>query len=135
MKFSFLIPVIYFVFIPAKLPAQFTGVNTYAQSDKNGSWTFTLYDAHILKTTFLPTNYKTNEQVSNAVIIKPGLTKIRYPAIEVLVKKNDGIHYTYSGKKIVLKNYFDSGLFRGFRFLLGEGEQVFGARERSIPLS
>ncbi len=112
-----------------------------------GKWTFTNYPDKIIKVTFLPTGSTRNEQVSDAVILKP-LSK--FP----LVKKTKEMEtvffqdqsyaqlnetgidfYTSNNKLLSLLNTFYSNEKRGFRFSLQSDEKIFGTGERSIPLN
>jgi oligosaccharide 4-alpha-D-glucosyltransferase len=113
-------------------------VTTYAQ-EKNtylspqGKWTFTLYKGNIVKTTLQPINYLHNEQVSNAVIAMPVDFTTPYKNFAVDISSGN-INYYHQADTLFMLNYFDSGVYKGFRFQLKNNEKVFGTGERSLPL-
>ena len=106
-----------------------------------GNWQFTQYPGQIIKTTFSPYGYKYNEQVSNAVILK-GIGK---PKTNQVLFSNQEIIYALhksvlSGDPdpasfVTLSEYFDSGIYKGFKFVLKADEKIFGTGERSIPMN
>jgi oligosaccharide 4-alpha-D-glucosyltransferase len=115
------------------------GVNIQAQdahpfSTSRGKWTFALYGGNVTKTTFSPSNYLRNEQISNAVILQPAAFTAAYKefAIDVPAGK---INYYSGSDTLFMLNYFDSISYKGFRFHLSNDEQIFGAGERSVPLN
>jgi len=95
-----------------------------------GKWEFRLY-RNSIKSTFTPNNYKTNEQVSNAVIYKPSKDSKMDQPVNVL-SREDGSFIFYN--KLILLKYFDSSSHKGFKFLLRQGEKIFGTGERSLPM-
>lgn len=109
-----------------------------------GSWSFELYGSNIIKTTFHPYGYTTNEQISNAVIKKPSTREkisvntrkqlIDFGGIvKVLMKESKYSFQFGSEEKNVLAEYFSEHEYRGFRFHLKDGEQIFGGGERALP--
>ena len=111
-----------------------------------GEFIFREYANNIIKITWQPKRYQTNENVSDAVILKQlqsqsykKLSKVRYH--ESIFFKNtridfeDGkIHFT-GNKNIVVHSVFQNEGFSGFRFKLEPGEKIFGGGERAIPLN
>jgi oligosaccharide 4-alpha-D-glucosyltransferase len=90
-----------------------------------GKWTFQQYTTHIIKVTYQPKGYSTNENISDAVILKstvlnPTLVKINGDTITIGNARLVGTHQTNE--------------YRGFRFLLREGERISGGGERALPL-
>ncbi|MBC7887654.1 MAG: DUF5110 domain-containing protein [Ferruginibacter sp.] len=125
-------------------------LTTTGQTEKiktaGGEFTFQQYAKNIIKLTYQPKGYLTNENVSDAVILKPLLVKSRKkifePPFEQSVFFNNyridferGKIYFGSGKKIVLDNVFQKDEWNGFRFSLQPGEKIFGGGERAIPLN
>src|SRR4051812_8799025 len=97
-----------FVLLPVLFATQVFSQNAPVKySDKKGTWTFTAYNANVIKTTFQPFGYIHNEQISNAVIEKPSTVKIRFPNVEVFDNKDGRIRYMHSGKKLLVLDYFD----------------------------
>jgi oligosaccharide 4-alpha-D-glucosyltransferase len=98
-----------------------------------GTWKMERYASGIVKTSFEPVNYITNEQVSNAVIASPrndgtSSTKVSF------TPNSQGISYSFLSTSLVLSGYFDSAGHRGFRFELATGEKITGTGERSVPV-
>jgi len=91
----------------------------------SGVWTFTEYAANIIKISFTPKGYTTNENISNAVNSK-ALAGHKIP-----VTANDE-SATVAGKLIRI---FQKGAYRGFTVALNEGEKIFGGGERALPLN
>jgi hypothetical protein len=54
-----------------------------AQECAEGRWSFQLYGNHVIKNTFQPNDYFNNEQLSNAVIMKPSA------GIKITLRKQD----------------------------------------------
>ena len=94
---------------------------------QNGVWTFTQYASNIIKISFLPKGYNTNENISDAVIAKP-LQQITIP-----VKVEDNI--VYINKKIKIAAPINVNAFNGFDITLTDSEKVFGGGERALPLN
>jgi oligosaccharide 4-alpha-D-glucosyltransferase len=108
--------------------------DTSSFTTQNGKWTFALFKDGITRGRFIHLNYSFGEQVSNAVIVKPVLftNAYKYFAIDLPAGTIDFYH---GADTVLLLNYFDSAGNKGFRFRLREGEQIFGAGERSVPLN
>lgn len=115
------------------------------QTDE-GCWSFELFGNDIIKTTFSPVNYTTDEQLSDAVIGKP------YPAHNVRIRRkhqqiafddiasinfrNGKYHYNFhNATSDVTAEYYTVNEFRGFRFKLDETERIFGGGERGLPMN
>ena len=112
-----------------------------------GNWIFSQYPNNIIKATFTPKGSSHNEQLSDAVLIKP--TAI-LPTL-----KADGSNATFSwnrkafvevnsegvaltpqnGKTVSLLQTFYNDSSRGFKFSLRPGEMIFGTGERSLPMN
>jgi len=111
-----------------------------------GEFIFQQYAFNIIKLTWQPKGYLTNENISDAVILKPlqqkSHKKIFEPPLEesVFFKNtridfNKGRIYFNSGKNIVMDNVFHKDEFAGFQFKLQPGEKIYGGGERAIPLN
>lgn len=101
-------------------------LHSFSQS---GSWKVEQYTSAIIKVTYTPLQYKTGENVSDAVIINP--------------MKSISIPYKIEDKKITvgLKNkvqvsYAESSdAFKGLSVTLSEKEKIYGGGERALPLN
>lgn len=111
-----------------------------------GKWSFQLFGDNIIKTTFQPIGYTTNEQVSNAVIGKPTHGKklgvhnsgmaVDFTTAAGVILKEEKYSYQFGGEeKDVQASYFSEHGYRGFRFLLQSDEQIFGGGERALPMN
>jgi oligosaccharide 4-alpha-D-glucosyltransferase len=99
-----------------------------------GSWKMEQFPSGILKVVFEPLNYTTNEQVSNAVLLKP----VRGQALDtkpIMNGGNKGFTVVNARRNIEMLGYFDSASYKGFRFKLFPGEKIMGTGERSVPLN
>ena len=93
-------------------------------------WQYSLYPGNIIKTTFTLQGQSPALQISNAVIEKPLTDKA-----EKFIQFLDGsTRYVVDESAATLLRYFEAGGFRGFQFSLSEGEKIYGAGERSVPL-
>ena len=103
----------------------------FAQSRKvvvqNGVWTFSQYASNIIKISFLPKGYTTNENISDAVIAKP-LQQITIP-----IKVEEST--VYINKKIKIAAPIKVDAFNSFDITLEDSEKVFGGGERALPLN
>jgi oligosaccharide 4-alpha-D-glucosyltransferase len=109
-------------FIRNIISAQPTSLITQA-----GKWTFQQYNNIIIKLTFQPVGYSTNENISDAVILKP-LPSQKPSAIRI---KGDSI---FVGNACLIK-YQNNNVYKGFQFLLQDDEKIFGGGERAISLN
>ncbi len=99
-----------------------------------GTWLMEQFGSGIVKVVFEPVNYLNNEQVSNAVLIKP--TNVSVAGVSVVtIPGNKGFYLQFAKKKIRLQDYFDSAAHKGFRFELLPGEKITGTGERSVPIN
>jgi len=92
-----------------------------------GKWTIQQYSTHIIKLTFQPKGYTTNENISDAVILKP-TNNTHQPAFK---RKGDTLFI--GNAKLVQTCQAEQ--YRGFRFLLDKNEMIFGGGERALPLN
>jgi len=93
----------------------------------DGEWSFTQYEKNIIKVTFKPGTYTTNENVSDAVLAKP-LTDITIP---YSVKENE-VYVGANKIKITAPVKVDN--YNAFRIALNANEKIFGGGERALPL-
>jgi oligosaccharide 4-alpha-D-glucosyltransferase len=104
---------------------------TAAQSDKpvSGKWKIYQYPHSIIKIVYEPVNYKTNENISDAVILKPQKT-ITTPfetiGDSISVGKNKKVKVTYSD---------GNDGYRGFKIQLNDQDKIYGGGERALPLN
>lgn len=87
------------------------------------------YSPGIYKAVFLPRGYKTPENISDAVILKPsqkaGITLAKYIKARPIAV----------GKKISITGIYTDGEKKGFSFKLQPGEEIYGGGERAINLN
>jgi oligosaccharide 4-alpha-D-glucosyltransferase len=113
---------------------------------KDGEWTFQSFTNAVIKTTFKPADYARNEQVSDAVFLKPpavttkvtaGISQtIEYENLASVVIQRDKLYYKMGpAVKVKSASYFVQGANRGFRFQLSDNEQFFGSGERALPMN
>ncbi len=95
-------------------------------------WTVTSYGSDVVKLTLHPDGYKTNENITDAVISKPAAIQ----PVPVLSKgEGGGVILSVSGKTIsCLPLKREQGEY-GFRFPLRSGEKIFGGGSRALPLN
>lgn len=87
----------------------------------------TAYADNIIKVTMsVPRTGWRNEQLSDAVILKPSARK---PAVDYLFKDN-----SISVRNVEI-SIFDSAEFAGFSIALQPNEKIFGGGERALPLN
>jgi oligosaccharide 4-alpha-D-glucosyltransferase len=96
---------------------------------QSGSWQFTQYAANIIKVNFKPTAYTTNENVSDAVLLR------RQMQITIPFTVEDNIAFIGTGKKISITAPEKNNGFNSFKIILREGEKIFGGGERALPLN
>jgi len=96
---------------------------------KDGTWTFTQYASNIIKISFKPNGYITNENVSDAVIKKP-VQRISIPVIA-----EGDIVYVGDHKKIKISAPAKKDEFNSFDIILNDSEKIFGGGERALPLN
>lgn len=111
-----------------------------------GTFTFQQFAKNIIQLKYQPNVYMTNENVSDAVILKPlqfksfkRIAEVRFQ--ESVIFSNTSIDYNKGkllfgeNKSIVLEEVFQKDEFNGFRFKLQPGEQIFGGGERAISIN
>ncbi|MFZ4057502.1 MAG: glycoside hydrolase family 31 protein [Ferruginibacter sp.] len=94
-----------------------------------GEWTVQPYADNIVKLTFTPTGYTTNENFTEAVITQPAAVKGMHVEVEeggITMGNND---------ELVMKSIFSKDGYRGFQFVLAPDEKIFGGGERALPLN
>jgi len=99
----------------------------YKTACQNGTLRYRQYAPNIIKLTFEPAGYPTNEKITDAVILQPSATNAA-PMIKI---KGD----TISIGNAVLTGTHQTNGYRGFDFLLPDGEMIFGGGERALPLN
>src|SRR5690242_6391792 len=113
---------------------------------KEGLWTFQPFGNNIIKTTYKPAGYTKTEQVSDAVITKPGpLVATVTNGITQTIDLENGISIVLQREKIYYKfnkvvkvksaSYFSQGDNKGFKYQLTDNEQFFGGGERALPMN
>ena len=113
--------------LPASCLFCFVAIFSFAQQ---GTVKFKVesYADNIIKVTRIGSKQWQNENVSDAVILKP---QIKNNAVRVDYAKEDGI--LVNGKVII--KLFDSTGHKGFVFSLASDEMIFGGGERALPLN
>ncbi len=121
-----------------------------AQSERiktaSGTFTFKQFAKNIIQVKYQPNDYLTNENVSDAVILKPlafkSSKKISKTQLQQSINfSNNVIDYKDGklvfgvNKSIVLEDVFQKDEFNGFRFKLQSGEQIFGGGERAVSIN
>jgi len=94
---------------------------------EDGSFSFMPLRADIIKVTFSPNGYTHNENISDAVILKP--TTIPYKCLVVQKGKSILVDNTVT---IIGTHHTDN--FRGYYFKLADDEKIYGGGERALPL-
>jgi oligosaccharide 4-alpha-D-glucosyltransferase len=119
---------------------QFTIIsNVLELKDAKGKWSFVQYATNILKVTYQPEGYTRNENISDAVLLKPVQWKTALTTAVLLkqmniAQKGDTL-LLGEQKQCALIGAMDSADYRGFRFLLHNGETIYGSGERAIPFN
>jgi oligosaccharide 4-alpha-D-glucosyltransferase len=130
-------------FAKAQMPA-ITAEGSISINKPSGKWTITPYAYNVLRVQVDPLNYATNENISDAVIAKPMQSPVKVSSIKgadyavfwnKLRMEVKGDTMIFGNRQAVLTGLHDSANFKGFRFLLGTDEKIFGAGERAIPLN
>ena len=93
---------------------------------QNGTLIYQQYAPNILKISFQQKGYTTNENFTDAVVLKPSAAISK--ALEL---KGD----TVSIGNARLISSHQTNEYRGFSFLLKEQEMIFGGGERALPLN
>jgi len=100
---------------------------THLKTD-DGSFNIVPLRADIIKVTFSPTGFIYNENISNAVILKP--TSIPYKCS--VIQKGNAV-LVNNLVNIIGTHHTDN--FRGFYFSLAREEKIYGGGERALPLN
>lgn len=112
-----------------------------------GVWQFQEFASNIIKVTFKPIGYATDEHLSDAVILKPAIKtrwKISSDGAEdkhvmrckdFIISYNKGTIYFGKDSAAILESFQQNNEYSGFRFKLQEQEKIFGAGERALPLN
>jgi oligosaccharide 4-alpha-D-glucosyltransferase len=120
-KLFYLLPGIFF-FLQAEAQKQFKmpggAFNVYSFSD------------NIIKVVYKPQGYLTNENVSDAVIIKPTAV-----SKSITIAANHNILDVQKGSAHCYIQYATEGDYRGFTFPLSQEERIYGAGERAVSLN
>lgn len=107
-------------------------------------FTFVPYASNVIKVIAEPSDYKTNEMISDAVITKPqktrpaiggssnGVYTIRWGKMNMQLK-GDSIFFG-SKRNGFIASVDTAGENKTFRFRLTAEEKIFGAGERALPL-
>ena len=131
-------------------PNAFSQVNTIKVAGKktvltrsNSQWTFQSYGDYIIKTTIKQKDEKNNEQISNAVIIKPSVSvpsvsggeekHVAYGKKMSLHITSSEVMYHYLSSAVMANSSFLNNTHKGISFSLENDEQIFGAGERALP--
>ena len=106
--------------------------STFSQSTKlktpDGNFSFIPLRADIIKVTFQPNGYTHNENISDAVILKP--TTIPY---KCSVVQNGNAILVNNTVTIAGTHHTDN--YRGIYFNLSADEKIYGGGERALPLN
>lgn len=94
-----------------------------------GLWTVEYYSNSIVKVSVQPVNYFQTENITQAVAMLPTAN-----AVVPLEVEERGV-VVGPRKQVTMKTFFQDSAFRGFRFVLQPGEQIYGGGERALPLN
>ncbi len=97
-------------------------------STSAGDFTYLKYAENIVKITFTPKNYHTNEHISDAVILQP--RKNSHLSVHI---KNDTLYI--GNNKIKLLGLSNNVGYKGFQIILADDEKIYGGGERALPLN
>lgn len=121
----------------------FICVTTQGQtlSAQSGKWGIQQYAANIIKITYQPKGYKRNDNISDAVILRPSNKKAitsRTNKGHLLIFANDTVQVqqdtiSFAGCKFSVMSRKDN--YVGFNFLLKADEKIYGGGERAIPFN
>ena len=96
---------------------------------KDGTWALTQYASNVIKISFQPKKYFTNENISDAVIEKP------QSAITIPYKIKGNAIYIGEQQKIKIAEPVKDSAFYSFDITLNNSEKIFGGGERALPLN
>ena len=107
------------------------------------SFTFTPYSRNVVKVVMQPNGYKTNEAISDAVMAKPinSVAKVNSARDADYVISLGNVQFVSKGdtfffgnkRNAFLANGMENGDYKGFRFVMSDGEKIFGGGERALP--
>ncbi|RTL58926.1 MAG: glycoside hydrolase family 31 protein [Sphingobacteriales bacterium] len=146
MKKNFLVIVFlsFTIVVIAQINALKTDGNKVVLTKVNTQWTFESYGDYIIKTTIKNSHEKNSEQISNAVILKPSLTKpvisvadtktIGYGKSISLIISSKAVEYIHGATKITSTGTYLNTQYKGVTFAIADStEQFYGAGERALP--
>ncbi|MEI7758066.1 MAG: TIM-barrel domain-containing protein [Bacteroidota bacterium] len=110
----------------SKVPSKYT-------ETQKGIFRQEYYNRDIRKFIYEPSGYQKNDKITNAVVEKPN--RIETNGTNILKGRATLLYAQGSDKHISISVLPDTNGFRGFRFNLEEGEQIFGGGERALPLN
>lgn len=143
--FTTILLVFFFTFSFAQIKES-TSTGKAIFTTTKGNWVLQQFAPNIIKATFTPAQYKTNENISDAVILKPlnSMVKQWYDdksanrSIQwkdfVVEVENEKISFGPK-KKVIIQATLNTKEFKGFRFVLTDNEKIFGGGERALPLN
>lgn len=94
-----------------------------------GEFSFQQYAPNVIKLTYKPNGYTSNENVSDAVMVKPILQNT------LPVQVRGEVATIGKDKKIIVTAVQEADGYRGFRIALSGDEKIFGGGERALPLN
>ena len=110
--------------------------------NNQGVYSFQLYKDNILKIIFSPVGYKTNEQISDAVILSaviktPVIQKDNHKATlgNFIISEENGQLVFGEDKRCILTGSFTRNEYQGFQFSLDKEEKIYGTGERAVSLN
>ncbi len=93
----------------------------------NGIINFKSYSNQIIKVTFTPKGYLKNENISDAIILKPSKN-----VLPKIILKDNSITI---GDNFTISNVLQTLEYNGFQLKLKDNEKIFGGGERALPLN
>ena len=118
---------------------------TVTINKENVKFTLMPFARNVVKVIMQPDDYLTNELISDAVIAKRGKVAVnvapstrsnyRLTLGEVQLELKDDTLYFGDHPNALISADYNSGSYRGFRFLLTPDEKIFGGGERALPLN
>lgn len=118
--------------------------NIFSINHQDYSYSIQQFHHNILKLTLTPKGYRTTENISDAVVLKPikKNTEILY---NTQLKKTTLVNFNLNIKgdtiligennSIVLTAFSSNSNYKGFQVHLQNDEQIFGGGERALPLN
>lgn len=107
----------------------FASAQTTQHNTQKGVWKVSGYSKNIIKLSFTPKGYNRNEQITDAVILKPSTQQA------IPVHFADSVAYiSYKNNKVAI-SFFENASAKGFCFALDSVEKIFGGGSRALPLN